>query len=221
MRKISAVLAVVLACAGSALAAKPPKGGTPNPNLSIASSSPSVVFGHSVTISGTLKGGAAGTGIQLQQNPYPYNGFKNAGKNASVNPDGTYAISGVVPDKHTQYRVQAQTKPSSVSGTVFVRVRLAVTFKVSDATPKRGQRVTFSGTAAPEHDGKAVLIQKRTSTGRYRTLARTVLLDDGTKDSKWSKGMRIRSNGRFHIVVDSGDSDHDDGTSSSRRLRVH
>jgi hypothetical protein len=220
MRKISAVLAVLAACAGPALAAKPPKPVPPNPNLTIQSSAPSIVFGQSVTISGQLKGGAAGTTMELQQNPYPYTRFRPAGKTAALNPDGTYAISGVVPDKHTQYKIVAKTKPASESGTVFVRVRLKVTFRVSDSTPKRGQRVTFSGTAAPEHDGKAVLIQKRTSTG-YRTVARTILLDDGTKDSKYSKRLRIRSSGRFHVVVDSGDADHDDGTSSSRRLRVH
>src|SRR5436309_6014440 len=149
MRKIGTALCLLVVCAGPAVAAKPPKGGTPNPNLSIASSAPSVVFGRSVTISGKLNGGAAGTVMELQQNPYPYKGFKGTGKTTALNPDGTYSIAGVVPQVHTQYRILAHTQPQSQSGTVFVRVHLNVKFRVSDATPKRGQRVTFSGTVAP------------------------------------------------------------------------
>jgi len=38
MKKLSAALALVLVCAGPAVAAKPPKGPKPNPNLTIKSS---------------------------------------------------------------------------------------------------------------------------------------------------------------------------------------
>jgi hypothetical protein len=103
---------------------------------------------------------------------------------------------------------------------VFVRVRLSVSFKVSDSTPKKGARVRFYGTAAPAHDGKPVLIQKRTASG-YKTVTRTTLLDNGTATSKYSKRLRIRSSGTYRVVVQSVDQDHDDGASRSRTLRVH
>jgi hypothetical protein len=211
---------MLLVCAGPAVAAKPPKGGGPNPNLTIKASAATVTFGRSVTISGTAKGMAGGTTIELQQNPYPYAGFKATGKTAVVDPTGNFSIAGVVPQVHTQYKVVAKTSPPSESAALFVRVRLRVSFSVSDSTPKKGAMVRFYGTVAPAHDGKPVLIQKRTSSG-YKTVARTTLLDAGTASSKYSKKLRIRSSGTYRVVVQSVDQDHDNGTSRSRTLRVH
>jgi hypothetical protein len=220
MKKISAVLAIAVCCAGPAVAAKPPKGGAPNPNLTIQASATSVTFGRSVTFSGGTKNMPAGTAVELQQNPYPYSGFKTTGKTGVVDPAGNWSIAGIVPAVHTQYRVVAKTSPPTTSGTVFVRVRIRVAFKVSDSTPARGQTVRFFGTAAPAHDGKPVLIQRRTSTG-YRTVARTVLVDNGTATSKYAKRLRIGRRGTYRVVVQSLDQDHDNGTSRSRTLRVH
>src|SRR3954452_13523539 len=107
MKKISAALALLCVCAGPAVAAKPPKNTAPNPELTITASAPSVVFGRSVTISGATKNVAAGTSIDLQENPSPYKGFKPAVKSGVVDPMGNYSIPGVVPQMHTQYRVVA------------------------------------------------------------------------------------------------------------------
>jgi hypothetical protein len=220
MKKFSAALALALACAGPALAAKPPKAGKPNPNLTLSASATTVAFGKSVTLSGATKNIAAGTTVEVQQNPYPYAGFKPAGKTGVVDPTGNYSIAGVVPQMHTQYKIVAKTSPPAESGTMFVRTRLRVSFKVSDLTPKRGALVRFSGTVAPAHDGKPVLIQKKTATG-YKTVSRTTQLDNGTATSKYSKKLRVRSNGIYRVVGQSVDQDHDDGTSRTRTLRVH
>src|SRR4051794_20157864 len=169
MRKISAVLAIAACCAGPALAAKPPKGTKPNPNLTIKASATAVTFGRTIALSGTTKNIPAGTTVEVEQNPYPYAGFKPTGKTGVVDPTGNYSVAGIAPQVHTQYRVMAKTSPPTDSGTVFVRVRLRVSFRVSDSTPKRGARVRFSGTIAPAHPGKPILIQKKTSTG-YRTI---------------------------------------------------
>jgi hypothetical protein len=220
MRKFGAAIALILVCAGPAVAAKPPKPGKGNPNLTIKTSATAVTFGQTVTLSGVAKQIAAGTTVEIQSNPYPYAGFKPTGKTSVVDPSGNWSIAGIAPQSHTQYKVAAKTSPPTESGTVFVRVRLRVSFKVSDSTPKKGSMVRFSGTAAPAHDGKPVLIQKRTSSG-YRTVARTTLLDNGTATSKYSKKLRIRANGTYRVVVQSVDQDHDNGTSRSRTLRVH
>jgi hypothetical protein len=220
MKKFGAALAAVLVCAGPAVAAKPPKPKPNNGSLTIAASATAVTFGNGVTLTGKTKGIAAGTTIEAQANPYPYAGFKPTGKTAVVDPTGNYSIAGVVPQAHTQYKVVAKSSPPQESGTVFVRVRLRVSFKVSDSTPKRGTRVRFSGTVAPAHDGKPVLIQKKTATG-YKTVTRTTLLDNGTATSKYSKSLKIRSRGTYRVVVQSADQDHDDGTSRSRTIRVH
>jgi hypothetical protein len=220
MKKLGAALALVLVCAGPAVAAKPPKAPKPNPNLTIKSSATSVTFGRTIVISGTAKGMAAGTTIEVQQNPYPYAGFKPTGKTGVVDPSGNYSIPGIVPQVHTQYKVVAKTSPPTESTAVTVRVRLRVSFKVSDSTPKKGTFVRFSGTVAPAHDGKPVLIQKKTSTG-YKTITRTTLIDNGTATSKYSKKVRIRASGTYRVIAESADQDHDNGTSRSRTLRVH
>jgi hypothetical protein len=220
MKKFGAVLLLAAVCAGPALAAKPPKPPKPNPNLTIKTSAPAVTFGRTVTLSGTTKNVAAGTTVELQENPFPYAGFKPTGKTAVVDPAGNWSVAGVAPQVHTQYRVQAKTSPPSESTAVTVRVALRVSFRVSDSTPKRGARVRLFGTVAPAHDGKPVLIQKKTATG-YKTVTRTTLLDNGTATSKYSKRLRIRRNGTYRIVAESLDQDHDNGTSRSRTLRVH
>ena len=220
MRKIGAALAVLLVCVGPAVAAKPPKGPKPNPSLTVKASASALTFGQTVIFSGSTKGIAAGTVVEVQANPYPYAGFKPSGKTGVVDPSGNYSITGVTPQVHTQYKVLAKASPQQQSAAVFVRVRLRVSFKLSDSTPKKSARVRFSGTAAPAHDGKPVLIQKKTATG-YKTVARTTLLDNGTATSKYSKSLTIRSSGTYRVLVESGDQDHDNGTSRSRTLKVH
>jgi hypothetical protein len=220
MKRISAALALVLVCAGPAVAAKPPNPGKNNQNLTIKASAASVTFGRTVTLSGNTKNIPSGTTIEVQQNPYPYAGFKPAGKTGVVDPAGNWSIAGVAPQVHTQYKVVAKSSPPVESGTVFVRVALRVSFRVGDSTPKKGARVRFFGTAAPAHDGKPVLIQKKTASG-YKTVTRTTLLDNGTATSKYSKRLRIRSNATYRIVAESVDPAIDNGTSRSRTLRVH
>lgn len=217
MRKLGALLAAAAICATPALAAKPPKTGG---SLTITSSAGSVTFGRTVTISGAATGMPAGTTVQLQENPFPYRGFKATGKSGVVDPSGNYSIPGVAPQVHTQYRTVAKASPPAQSAATTVRVRLRVAFRVSDRTPKRGARVRFFGTVAPAHDGKPVLIQKRTSRG-YRTVARTTLLDNGTATSKYSKRLRIRARGTYRVVAESLDQDHDNGRSRRQTLRVH
>jgi hypothetical protein len=220
MNKFGAALALILICAGPAVAAKPPKPPKPNPNLTIKASATAVTFGRTVTLSGNTKNISAGTTVEVQENPYPYAGFKPTGKTAAVDPSGNYSIAGIQPQVHTQYKVVAKTSPPTESSAVFVRVRLRVSFSVGDTTPKKGSMDRFFGTVASAHDGKPVLIQRRTATG-YRTVARTNLLDNGTATSKYSKKLRIRSNGTYRVIAQSLDPAIDNGTSRTRTLRVH
>jgi hypothetical protein len=102
---------------------------------------------------------------------------------------------------------------------VVVQVRIKVVLRLSDRTPVRGQRVTFSGTASPEHDGRLVYIQRRTRTGNWRTIRRTVLKDAGSEFSTFRKGIRIRRDSTYRAKV-FHDSDHADGTSRRKRANV-
>jgi hypothetical protein len=102
-----------------------------------------------------------------------------------------------------------------------VAVRIRVTRRVSDRTPRVGTRVRFAGTACPEHDGQLAYIQRRTSTGAYRTVARTTLRDTGGVCSKYARKIRVRRDGTYRVRVRSNDQDHITGTSRRIRLDAH
>ena len=71
-------------------------------------------------------------------------------------------------------------------------MRIKVVQRVSDRTPRAGQRVRFFGTAAPQHDGRNVTIQRQTPTGTWKTVARTRLQDAGDERSKFGHRLRVR-----------------------------
>ena len=96
---------------------------------------------------------------------------------------------------------------------------MSVALRVSDSTPRRAERVRFYGWVQPEHDGRRVLIQRRTSSGRYATVARAILRDAGANRSRYSRRVRVYSDGTFRALV-RGDSDHATGKSRRRHLNV-
>ena len=211
-------LATVAAIPAVAQAQKPPKGTPNNSQITVKASATTVTYGASVTFTGNVKNAAAGTAVEVWENPHPYTGgFKNTGRAGVVDPTGNYTVTGVKPQKHTQYKVVARTSPPVESGTVFVQVRLRISLRVSDATPKAGTRVRFYGTVAPVHAGKVVAIQRRSSTGKFVTVARTTT----SATSTYTRRVRVRSTGVYRAVVTSADQDHLDGTSRTRSLRTH
>jgi hypothetical protein len=95
--------------------------------------------------------------------------------------------------------------------------------RVSDRTPKRGQKVRFSGSVWPAHDGKTASLQRRTSSG-WKTVATATTIAaapvNGVTRSRYSIARKVRRSGRYRVVVDSGDTDHADGRSRKRKLTV-
>jgi hypothetical protein len=194
----------------------PPQGG----QLSIRASSDPVTFGRSTVISGRLAGNInVGVVVELQENPFPFSGGFRTTATTTTNARGEYSFT-VRPNRNTRYRVVARSVPPETSGELLVEVRVRVGLRVSDSTPARGQLVRFSGGVAPEHDGRIVYIQRRTSTGSYVTVARTRLRDAGTERSVYSRRLRVFRDGVFRARV-LGHDDHATGTSRRRGLDVH
>src|SRR5918996_5436827 len=218
MKRILAVTAVALlalALPVLAPAQQPPRAGDP----SISARPETVIFGSATTISGRLRGGdREGVVVVLEQNPHPFAGFTEAAT-ATTNSRGEYSFR-VTPDRNTRYRVTARRTPPETSAEVLVRVQIRVSIRVSDATPRRGQLVRFSGSATPAHDGRLVRIQRRTATGTFRTVARTRLRDAGDLRSAYSRRLRIFRDGVYRVHV-SGDADHATGRSRARSIRGH
>lgn len=214
------VALAVLACPAAAIAAKPPKP-PKSATLTIAAAPSPVTFGSATTLSGRLSGGraAAAQPVTVQADTAPLDGKYVDVATVVTDANGDWKATNA-PTALTRYRAQAKTAPPATSSTVDVAVRLRVRVHVSDRTPSKGERVRFSGTAAPAHDGARVRVQRRTSAGRWRTVARTRLRDAGTEVSRYGRRVRVSRTGTYRVRVLSGDTDHRRGTSRKRRLVV-
>ena len=179
-----------------------------------------VVFGSPTTLSGRLSGGSAsGTTVRLEADdtrPYgdaykPVTTPAGAPLTATSEQNGRFTFS-VKPERNTQYRAVAQASPPVTSAPRLVLVRMHVGLILSDSTPETGTLVRFRGTVRPAHDGRIALIQRRSPTGRFVTVARATLRDGGTLFSRYSRRVRINRDGTYRVKV-AGDADHVNGFS--------
>ena len=227
MKKISrctlgfALAATIGASAGPTVMAKPPaQGGNA---VTLAAQPGSVTFGRAVTLTGQLTGsGNSGVSVTLQENPAPYTGgFKNVPglAGATTDPNGNFAFPNVAPQLNTRYQAVVK-KPKATSAAKQLNVRVAVTRRVSKATLGSPGRVRFSGVVRPVHDAKVVRIQRRTASGKWRTVAKTVTKPSSPTESKYSKRVRIPSTGTYRVRVIPADGDHVTGNSARKKIRV-
>jgi hypothetical protein len=208
---------IIITVAAVALVAVPVVQAQQAPDtLSIAADHASVKFGDSVTLSGKLTGSNVdGRNVRVQADEFPLDSFTNAG-NATTNATGDWSLV-VKPNANTRYRARVGNMDSANQD---VTVLPKVSLRLSDRTPRVGQRVTFSGRVCPEHDTVAIALQRRSSTG-WKTIASPVLADIANVDcSSYSVVKRVRKNGRFRARF-LGDADHAASNSRVKRARVH
>ena len=192
--------------------AKPP---TQNKSLTVAAAPNPVVFGRVISVSGRLSGSNhAGQTVSLQSDPYPYDRYAAVG--TAVTGSHSDVAFSQRPQVNTRYKLR-QGPTESIVLNVLVRYR--VSLGVSDSTPLAGRRVRFSGRACPTHDGGAVAIQRRTSTGAWRTAKRTTLRS-ATRCSTYAARLRVRRDATYRTAV-AGDAGHARGISAPRRIDVH
>ena len=181
--------------------------------LSITARPNPVVFGRATVLSGRLTAqNRGGQSVVLRGDPYPYGAFDNLAT-ATTSSNGEYTFTQR-PRVNTRFQVRQGATDSAV---VTVGVRIGTGLSVSDRTPRRGQRVRFSGRACPEHDGALVRIQKLTRRG-WETVRRTQLRD-AARCSTYSRGIRVYRDGTYRATV-RGDADHLGGISPRRVLDV-
>lgn len=206
---------VISATALVALVA-PPAHGAPVPRtLTISATATSIRFGGTVTLSGKLTGSKSdGKTVAVRQDPFPIDGFTTAG-NATTNATGDWSLAQK-PTANTRYQARSG---STESPALDVMVRPAISLKLSDRTPRPGQRVRFSGQLCPEHDGVAIALQRRTANG-WRTVASPVLKDvAGSTCSSFARRLRVRRDGAYRGSF-LGDADHAPGSSRVKRANV-
>jgi hypothetical protein len=186
--------------------------------LSIDAKPATVTAGGDLTVTGQLTGGTtrdiSGQNITLRSDPFPYEGRFERIDSVDTDNAGNYKFT-YKPGSNARYQTTA--KGGVESPVVTAQVRVAVTRRVSDRTPNRGQRVRFRGKVGPAHDGKVAQIQRRTSSG-WKKVADVTLTDGGDVVSVYSKRVRIRRSGRYRVHFNPADGDHVAG--SSRRVRL-
>ena len=166
----------------------------------------------------------AGQTVTLKANPYPYTaGFKPTGETTTTSPSGAYSLT-VRPGRNTRYEVTVSTKVPVTSSPATVGVRVKVVIHVSTLRPFRGQLVRFYGTVTPAHNGRYAQIQRRTSTGAWRTVASTRLQAGGRVNgvavSKYARRIRIQHSGTYRVRVNPRDGDHLSANSATRTEHV-
>jgi len=203
--------------------AKP--GPKPNPpaqtDLTIAAQPNPTVFRAATVISGRLKGpdNKAKT-VVLREDEFPFGTGVRTVATTKTDTKGDYSFPRR-PPRNTAYQAVASTGaayPLTVSRTAFVKVRIRMSLRVSDATPRVGQVVRFRGRACPAHDGLLVRIQRKTRTGRFRTVRRTTLRA-ATRCSVYRRRFRVYRDGTYRVTSD--DRDHARGFSRARFLNAH
>jgi thermitase len=190
-------------------------------DLTISATPKLLVYGQATTIAGKLKASPLRSNVplRLEDNPAPFTRGFELVKTSTTDRNGDYSFAGIPPLLNTRYRTTA-IAPRASSSELLVQVAIKVVLRLSDRTPRAGGRVRFFGTAAPQHDGRLVYIQRRTATGAWRTVARTALKDAGTELSQYSRRIRVRRDGTYRARV-FHDSDHADGTSRTKSAAVH
>jgi len=206
--------AVLLGIAAAASSAPKPAAG-----ITISAQRNPIVFGSSTRIAGKVTGtNKSNVSVRLAQKPNPFTEDWKAVSTTTTVAAGNYSFPGVGPRVNTLYRVTAGSV-KAVSKELLLKVRIKVALRLSDSTPSRGERVRFFGPAAPEHDGSEVRIQRRTFTGRWKTIKRTTLKDAGTELSRFSTRIRVRRDGTYRARIPR-DADHADGISRPKRANV-
>ncbi len=191
------------------------------PTLSLDARPAPVVFSRPSTLSGRLSGAHhGGVPIRLEQDATrPYgDAYRSTPSITRTAANGGYSFT-VKPLVNTQYRVVALIAPPVLSPPRLVLVRTLVGLRLSATTVHRGARVRFSGSVFPAHDGRTALIQKRSASGRFVTVARTLLRDAGADHSRYSRRVRILRDGVYRVKVP-GHDDHINGFSRLRTILV-
>jgi hypothetical protein len=214
---------IILATAALAFALVGPVVAAPGNNtVTVAAKPAHVVFGKSTVISGQVTG-TNNAGVQVTLQGATTGGFKPVGNPVATDASGNYSFT-VSPQVNTKYHVDAKTKPKAQSPDVTVTVSPKVGMSVSDKTPRKGQKVRFSGSVTPAHDGKVASVQRRTSSG-WKTVKTTTLVAstpvNGIARSKYAVRVKVRRTGTYRVLVTVADTDHVDGHSRKRKLRAH
>jgi hypothetical protein len=215
-----AVLAVWVT--GLVLLAPAVVGAAPTSSATITATPATVTFGSATTVSGVVTGNhAAGATVTLEQAPFPYTAAFTKVATTTANSAGHYSFT-ITPGISTRYRVRANAAPTATSSATTVPVRVKVTLGVSSLKPSAGAKVLFFGTIQPAFNGRSVLIQRKTATGLWSTVAHaTLTATTSMTRSKYSKHLTASHSSTYRARFVPPNGAYLANTSGTRHLTIH
>ena len=138
---------------------------------------------------------------------------------ANTNADGSYSVT-VVAQASADYQAVATAHDNcaeTTSSEATVLAKVAVSIRVSEFRPSRGDRIQITGKVTPNHSGTKVTLQRKKG-GSWVKVAR-----DGLNDRSAYKFVVTadwRSDRLFRVRWVSSDSDHETGTSQKVKITV-
>lgn len=196
----TAVIAAPVAADAQRQAPKEPKRNPPVRNATIVASDNPVVYGYTTTISGRFRGEFNRAPVSLATQAYPFTAPFSEVARVTANQQGEWAAK-VRPGINALYRATALTASPLSTGDIFVGVSPRISLSLSDAHPRAGQKVTFSGRVTPARDGRTIDIQRQKGPNTWGTVAKTKLRDAGSARSKYETDVEINGDGRFRIQL--------------------
>jgi predicted GH43/DUF377 family glycosyl hydrolase len=176
------------------------------PTVTLAASTPSVVYGQSVTLSGRLTRGAgpmAGQTVTILSQPTGAAAF-GAATTAVTDAAGNYTAA-VNPDRLTTYKVTFAGVTAEPTATVAVAHLVKLTVK------RRGTKGYVKGSVGPAHTGLAVQLQQKKGT-RWVTVKK---LKTSSKSAFATTVTKLKKTGKYQFrALTPADPQHLAGTSA-------
>jgi len=126
--------------------------------FTINASADPIDFGQSVTISGTLSGGADTSVTLFARNEWWRGGLRPIAT-TTTDAGGSYSFVQS-PPRNTVYQVRVTTNPKQRTARLYEGVKDVVSLAASTTSAPVGTVVTFSGTVQPSKVGHVVLLQR-------------------------------------------------------------
>jgi hypothetical protein len=182
-----------------------------NTELTIDASADPIPYGQSVTISGTLAGGAKQP-VTLLAHTARQHGFAPVAQ-ATTEGDGDYAFPAQAPVNSTYYEVRGDGKSSAV---LYEGVRDVLTAQVSPTSVLEGQTLTFTGSVAPSHPGHVIYLERRNASGQGFHVVQLSLL---SQESTFTIAYQVYGTGTdiFRVYIPGGP---DNGGAASQLFTI-
>lgn len=174
-----------------------------NPSFTINGSTPTIVNGQTVSITGTLY--AAGSTSTLQPNvPVTLYGRQATGsfralESTMTDSSGNYSFTQM-PLHNMVYRAQTGSGKPVKTANLYVGVQDVVTGALSSSTIAVGDAVKVTGTVTPDHAGHALYLQQQNSAGQWVDVDSSYLSSASTFAFSYTPGQTGAFNLRVQIT---------------------